>query len=213
MESKLLWMPGVSHRLELPRNFIECFIPSDSFPLSLTAFAYTFQWIKQTLWMIEVIQGSLPTCTQITTTIGVIGIAFHLQQTTIFDIANHPTHGATQLAHSGDLHRPVILRAIRPISLRQRPRQITDTGHLSKRTELIRFRLEFSPFFDIDSLPRRVHDWTGIRRTLITGGRCLFGPSLYVATGEHAACDRRQSKIQKTATLTQTRLRVLILTH
>ncbi len=151
MKGELFRLAAVADGLQLGGDFVERFVPRDSFPLSFAALADTFQRIQQSLGMIQVVQARLASRTEMSTAVGVVRIAFDLDEPAVFDVADDAADRAAQLAHPGHFLHVLVLVAIRPIAFGLRSRQLADTGHRAEAAQFVRLALDAVPLLQVDA--------------------------------------------------------------
>ena len=87
MERKLLGLAGRLDVLEALREFVVGFFPRDAAPLAGAARSDALQWIEQAFGMVLVVERCLTAGAQLAARVGVVGVAFDLQDAAILDVA------------------------------------------------------------------------------------------------------------------------------
>ena len=152
------------------------------------------------------IEPRLTTSAKSTAAVGVVGVPFDFDHTTIFDMADDATDRAAQLAHSGNLFCILVFVPVRPISFCVGTGQLTDARRVFG-SSWIGLALHLFPLLHVDALWRSVLAGGAFRRFLLARGfffllahnRARFRLLIAACQSSHRKC--RSTKLDKPSSI------------
>jgi len=166
MKGKLLRLAAVANRLELGGDFVESFVPADSFPLAFAPLADTLERKEKSFRVVKMIEAGMPARAEMPSAVGVVRIAFDFDQPVVLHVADDSADRDTELAHARHLGDVFVLVAVGPVSFGLWAGQPTDAWHLAELAKFVGLAPNAFPLLHVDAQRLGL----GFARTCITRG-------------------------------------------